>query len=202
MNKKLRVFLTCVVVGVLTGAVRALWAQGDWSDSVLARTTAWWFGLPFLMIALVSFLIGFLGKNNAWRWVSIGFLSASTICLIHLMSAPAGRWYGTVRAKAFCESLIPLLEAVKQVSGKYPDDIAIVLPGETKLPRLVEKDFYRASQDRYGFRLRFRDPSCDPRLALLGHDAYFVYWSKLGEWKYEQGWTFNPDLFDLPARQP
>ena len=88
-------------------------------------------------------------------------------------------------ALAFCDALVPHLEAYREEEGVYPAKIDPSWYGGTA-PRLIRiSDFYVVQDDGAAYLLRVRDPRLDPRFWF--NDVY-GYSSRTGRWQQYDGY--------------
>src|SRR5256885_1191902 len=85
----------------------------------------------FFILTLLVAILGVLFASNLWNRKS------------------------EAEAKAFCESFIPQIEAIKHSTGKFPEKLdPSWLKGKT-LPRLIDSmDFYSGHQNYYDFHFQ------------------------------------------------
>lgn len=84
-----------------------------------------------------------------------------------------------IKARNFCEALIPPLEHARERSGRYPERLEPSWYPQPTPSLLRIDDFYLVVEDGSRFLLRFRDPRMDPRFWF---DDVYAYDSR------EKGW--------------
>ena len=88
-------------------------------------------------------------------------------------------------AVAFCDALVPKLEAYRDEKGAYPAKIEPSWYGGTAPDLIQISDFYVVQDDGAAYLLRVRDPRVDPRFWF--NDVY-GYSSRTGRWQQYDGY--------------
>jgi hypothetical protein len=109
-------------------------------------------------------------KSPIWDRIRIG----ATFFLAALIIHPFGLWLGyrlnlkdVDDAEKFCKDLIPDIESTKQRTGKYPENIADVMPGDKPVPRLLRSGkFYSSHDDTFYFII-------EDRSSMFGSVVYY-----------------------------
>ncbi len=155
-----RTLVTAALAGVLAGAATAFVHRGDWWLSYsISRRLVLYAGMPALVLAGCLEIVR--------RWSSgplvtrgLPLLTAAAVAAFShtVISVPLGLALGTWdirRAQAFCERLIPRIEAAYHARGAYPPKLDGLLPSHR--PRLLSQPdwFYESSPD--GFALKVPD---------------------------------------------
>jgi hypothetical protein len=88
-------------------------------------------------------------------------------------------------AVAFCDALVPHLEAYREEKGVYPAKIEPSWYGGSAPDLIQVSDFYVVQDDGAAYLLRVRDPRVDPRFWF--NDVY-GYSSRTGRWQQYDGY--------------
>ena len=108
-----------LVVVLVAGAV----GRGNWAHHVISLSLGLWVGIPLLVTGIVLFV----------RRRVDGAMFCLGTCGILLLQFAVGigflHW-DLFRGQQYCESLVPILDDIYNVEGRYP----LVLQGNSRLP--------------------------------------------------------------------
>jgi hypothetical protein len=108
-----------------------------------------------------SFDVARDATRNALRWVStmcLAVLIPSALVVISYLPGRAVAAHDVVKAKRYCERLIPLLDAHRARTGSYPATIDEFLPEHPRPPLLLRRDsFYHGDADSFIFEFYVDD---------------------------------------------
>ncbi len=138
---------------------------------------------PVMLLLLIAVPAWLLVRHKGWK-VAQGrssiFLGGLGLVLMHLYAAfTTTLWIGesqSMQAEAFCENLIPQLEAYKAKQGRYPQSLeALQMP--ERLPYYLGEasQFYTGTQASYEFTYS---------VPWIISPGYTFYDSQTGEWSY------------------
>jgi len=172
------------VFALLVSVASAAIARGDFQYFVIV------FG-GFLFVALPAAIVGVSFRTIGRKIRCVGlestgllFLSLSFSLLLQLLGLFFADQFARAdirKAKVFCESLVPKIEAWKQEHGNYPATIESVFAKDVRLPRLTRNvdsngiGFYQGTSTNYCFFLH------DPGSIFSG----WLYFSETRTWSYD-----------------
>ena len=135
----------------------AIFFRGSVLHTVVVLMVCIYLGLPFLILAIVTYLLRnkFPIAKKILRSVALLLIVISSL-VVSLIAGLALGNHDMTAAKTYCESLIPSIEMYKKEHGTYPSDISTIA-NDNDIPRLLRKeDFYWSDGQGYGFN--FSDP--------------------------------------------
>ncbi len=98
-----------------------------------------------------------IAKRILWAMLLLAGLAVAAFVGLY-PSSVSGPNKANFQARAFCERLVPMLDAYRGEHGQYPVTIPEVwLAGQAVPPLIDRQSFYMNTGDGYWFR--FRDPS-------------------------------------------
>jgi hypothetical protein len=150
--------LLCLFVAMLILNAAAVYLlRDDWVLVIILSIIATEFvTAPLLLIGIVLMLLGRAEKRKAVLPWGRGMIAIAVLAISLWSSAFVCDFLyekDMVAAKAYCESLIPKLQAYKSMHGDYPADIAVIDSGNAR-PRLLKKwQFYSVNAGVYVFTI-------------------------------------------------
>jgi hypothetical protein len=167
---------TAAVISVLSANILlAMVGRGSMYQLIFIIMVIEFIAFPVFLVGLISYMLRRKLKSGhalARRFTFFGLMLASTI--VSLVPGRMIRNYDINAAKAYCEKLVPKLEAFRLAHGAYPSSIDEISNHEN-LPRLVENSvFYRSDGLEYSFS--FGDPY--GMLNGFAFDSRTQSWSK------------------------
>lgn len=177
MSRKHVTFIVAGLLGLILALAATFVGRGHFGAAIIAIGLVFYVGLPLGIVGLVALLLGKWRFGGKLKWVGIIALAGAEVLTIQLISLPLGfalQERDVAKARAYCESLIDGLEAHRERTGSYPEDLGEIQPKSTQLPRLLGKgEFYSGHGDSFSFEFMVPD-------GLL--PAIHVYDSADGNW--------------------
>ena len=181
MNSRLVVLLIATAAGFLLAGVCTLILRGDFTQYFLVMRLLIFIGLPSVVIAISSFVLGCFWKSAAIRWVRAAVGACILVCCIQAIFLPLGalmQQHDIDNAREYCESLIPFLEQHKNDTGTYPQNVEKIAPTLQSLPRLLQPDqFYRSDGDSFRFEFEVPDGLLPTIHTLSSEETGWEEWS-------------------------
>lgn len=175
LQLSMKFWISFAVVATIVNVALVFFGRGSFLHSVIAISLIVWVALPAFAVAVLCVLLRKRGPGfrRTARWTAgIGVIASS--CLISLPIGSALLRHDIATARAFCESLVPKIEAYRAHHGKYPRDIRAVA-GSGATPRLLEAPgYYGSNGESYSFF--FEDPS--GMMNSFSYDSATKTWSR------------------------
>lgn len=144
-----------ILVGLIAGIVSALAGPiltvGRLPYCDIALFGAFFVGIPLAAISLILLAIPQF-RSRMLPGIGLGVSVYLAVLLTGGGTADRLKRNRCHEAKAFCQSLIPLLEEYKNTHGAYPPKITDMIPPTTKLPMYLRRqEFYYSDSNDFSF---------------------------------------------------
>lgn len=162
MNTKLLTFLFIVLGSLLVALLSNFIFRGAYAHLIVILFLNVFLALPLAFLALVAGLLYFFLSRNWLLWIATVSLAVSVSLFLQVPFQVLGEnllHEDIASAKAYCESLVPLLDAHKSATGSYPASLDKLSPPIPRpLPRLLRnRNFYLTSPDGFAFHFEVED---------------------------------------------
>lgn len=174
MNMKLRVLLGSLVGGGVLAVALTFLSRGHAAYTLIVGALVVFVAVPAGVVALLALLLSRYCWRNRLRWAS-AIAAACVGCVgMLLLFLPAGallQEHDIATARQYCEDLVPLLDAHKQMTGSYPERLDDIVPGTQDIPRLLNNaPFYSTDGKTFTFTFEVPDGLL-PTIHVFGGDT-------------------------------
>ena len=169
-----------VAAGLCAGVITGFVIRDDFKVGLLSFGLVLYVGLPLVFLSVVARIVAGVWKRNAMLWTATGMVA--TVALIGTQAVVS--WplaytcvkHDVTKARSYCESLVPGIEAHKQATGACPKSLEGIARTGRPVPRLLRKGSLQFSPAADGsYTMEFYAPG-----GLLSE--IHTYHSKSGKW--------------------
>jgi len=161
MTKKHAFLMGAIVVGLVLGLTLAFTFRGDFGTTLVLLALVGCVGIPLALVGGLTFVVARYVYHKRMPWIGLIALAVAGIASIPGFLTPLGivlQHNDVIRARGYCESLIPLIEAYRAEHGRYPSRLDDHVPSERSVPRLLENEtFYSSDGSAFWFQFEVLD---------------------------------------------